>query len=258
MNGNVGSKRSSSWTSDLKVLWHLLAHPVKGDTHAERLESFYRGQAEDYDAFRARLLHGRSELFSRLAFPSNAVWVDLGAGTGENLLFTGNQLRNLREIVLVDLSQSLLNVARQRIEQLGLEQARCLLADATELAFEPESVDVVTFSYSLTMIPDWFQAIEMAYRMLKPGGILAATDFYVSRKYAGEMHRQHGWLRRTFWSLWFASDNVFLSGDHPAMLHRKFNVDQFDERLGKVPYIPLARAPYYIFIGHKEADTDGG
>ena len=32
------------------------------------------------------------------------------------------------------------------------------------------TVDVVTFSYALTMIPDWRAAIRNAFRMLKPGG----------------------------------------------------------------------------------------
>jgi S-adenosylmethionine-diacylgycerolhomoserine-N-methlytransferase len=32
------------------------------------------------------------------------------------------------------------------------------------------TVDVVTFSYALTMIPDWKAAIRNAHRMLKPVG----------------------------------------------------------------------------------------
>lgn len=258
MSDRAVAERRSTLGSDLRVLWHLVAHPVKGNTHAERLESFYEGQAEDYDAFRARLLHGRTELFSRLAFPRQGVWVDLGAGTGENLLMAQNQIQALREIVLVDLSESLLSVARKRIEQGAIANARCLHADATDLPFEPESVDLVTLSYSLTMIPDWFEAIETAFRMLKPGGTIAVTDFYVSRKFAASGQRQHGWCRRTFWSLWFASDNVFVSGDHAAMLHRRFCVDHFDERVGKVPYLPLLRAPYYLFIGHKDGEDHVG
>jgi len=30
-------------------------------------------------------------------------------------------------------------------------------------------------------IPDWFLAIDNALRILKPGGIIAVVDFYVSR-----------------------------------------------------------------------------
>jgi len=38
--------------SDLKVLYHLALKPVRGKSHAERMESFYGGQAEAYDDFR--------------------------------------------------------------------------------------------------------------------------------------------------------------------------------------------------------------
>ncbi|MCO8121211.1 class I SAM-dependent methyltransferase [Stieleria sp. TO1_6] len=250
MNKTV-ERPKSSWASDLRVVWHLLAHPVRGSTHAERLESFYRGQADDYDGFRSRLLHGRDELIDGLVFPTGGVWMDLGAGTGENVLRAGARTKTLREIRLVDLSPSLLDVARKQLRVAGIDNAEFCLADATRLEHAAESVDLVTFSYSLTMIPDWFAAIELAHRILKPGGTIAVTDFYVSRKFSEDQHRQHGWLRRSFWTHWFAADNVFLSGDHVPMLHRRFDVERFDERLGKVPYMPLIRAPYYLFVGTK-------
>ena len=251
MSSDARTRSKSTWASDLRVIWHLLARPVHGVTHAERLESFYSGQADDYDSFRSRLLHGRDELIDRLIFPAGGVWMDLGAGTGENILRAGDRTSSLKEIVLVDLSQSLLDVAERQLADAGIDRANCILADVTQLDRPDQSVDLVTFSYSLTMIPDWFTALEEAYRVLKPGGTIAVTDFYVSRKYARAGHRQHRWLSRTFWSLWFGADNVFLSGDHAAMLHRKFIVDSFDERSGKVPYMPLIRAPYYLFCGRK-------
>lgn len=242
---------SRSIRSDLRVLRHLLLHPVRGDTHAERLESFYSGQAGDYDSFRARMLHGRKELIAAIDLPDDGVWVDMGAGTGENVMLAGEAAGKLREIHLVDLSSSLLDVASERLQNADIDSAQIHLADATRFEAARESVDLVTFSYSLTMIPDWFEALAAAERMLKPGGMIGVTDFYVSRKFAADGHRQHGWMRRAFWSLWFASDNVFLSGDHAAMLHRRFEVERFDERLGKVPYLPLLRAPYYVLIGRK-------
>jgi S-adenosylmethionine-diacylgycerolhomoserine-N-methlytransferase len=251
MSRSAEGQRKSSWTSDLRVIWHLIAHPVRGKTHAERLESFYGGQADDYDSFRARMLHGRDELIDRLQFPQDGVWVDMGAGTGENVLRAGDRAKSLRDIHLVDLSESLLKVAEKQLGEAGVENAHVHLADATRFDLPDESVDLVTFSYSLTMIPDWFEAVLLAERMLKPGGTIAVTDFYVSRKYAADGQRQHGWLRRNFWTLWFGSDNVYLNGDHAAMLHRHFQAECFEERLGKVPYLPFIRAPYYLFIGTK-------
>ena len=255
MTATTSKKTSSGHWRDLRVVWHLVARPVRGTTHQERLESFYSGQADDYDAFRERLLHGRNELIDRLVFPVAGTWMDIGAGTGRNVLHAGRRTKTLRKITLVDLSPSLLEVAQRNLSDANIDQAEFLLADATRIEQPDESVDLVTFSYSLTMIPDWFAAIDEAYRILKPGGTIGVTDFFVSRKYASKSRRQHGWLNRTFWTLWFAADNVFLSGDHPAMLEHQFEVERFDERAGKVPYLPLIRAPYYIFVGRKRGDA---
>ncbi|MFM7741372.1 MAG: SAM-dependent methyltransferase, partial [Planctomycetota bacterium] len=71
--------------SDLKILYHMAFKPVRGGSHAERLESFYGGQAKGYDDFRKRLLKGREELWKALPKPEGGVWVDMGGGTGANL-----------------------------------------------------------------------------------------------------------------------------------------------------------------------------
>jgi S-adenosylmethionine-diacylgycerolhomoserine-N-methlytransferase len=110
---------------------------------------------------------------------------------------------------------------------------------------------VVTFSYSLTMIPDWFAALENALAMLKPGGTIGVVDFYVSRKHAGNGAAHHGWWTRTFWPTWFALDNVFPSPDHVPFLQRHFETVHLEEHRGSVPYIPLSRVPYYLFVGRK-------
>ncbi|MCC9643274.1 methyltransferase domain-containing protein [Rhodopirellula sp. JC740] len=250
---SASSSADSRW-DDFKVLWHLLFRPVRGNTHGERLESFYEGQASHYDSFRARLLHGRSELISWIDFPDQGVWVDFGAGTGHNLFSAEQESKKLSQVHLVDLSPSLLKVAASRIADRHLSNVTLHHADATKFQMPENSVDVVTFSYSLTMIPDWFESLLIANRILKPGGLIAVTDFHVSRKHAGTENRQHGWLRRNFWTLWFASDNVFLSGDHLAMLNRRFDTVRCEERLGSVPYMPLMKAPYYLFLGRKPTD----
>ena len=101
------------------------------------------------------------------------------------------------------------------------------------------------------MIPDWFAAIENALSILKPGGTIGVVDFYVSRKYASAGLARHGWFTRTFWPTWFAIDNVFPSPDHVPFLHRHFDVLHFEEHRAKVPYLPLIRVPYYLFVGRK-------
>lgn len=250
-----------SLTSDIRILYHLALKPVRGKDHAARMESFYSGQAGAYDDFRKRLLKGRQELWSMITPPPGGTWIDMGGGTGANLeYFRGQEigdrghdqrLAGLEKIYVLDLSHSLLEIAKQRIATSGWTNVETVEADAT--TFQPPTgpVDVVTFSYSLTMIPDWFAALENALAILKPGGTIGVVDFYVSRKYASGSLVRHGWWTRTFWPTWFALDNVFPAPDHVPFLHRHFDVLHFEEHRSKVPYIPLARVPYYLFIGRK-------
>ena len=240
--------------ADLKTLYHLTLHPVRGRTHAERMESFYGGQAEGYDAFRKRLLQGREELFGQLDVPEGGVWVDLGGGTGANLEFLGERIHRLAKVYVVDLAPSLLEVAARRAKDRGWMNVEPVEADAT--TFRPPTngaaqggADVVTCSYSLTMIPDWFAAVENAAAMLRPGGQIGVVDFYVSRKHPAEGLRRHGALTRWFWPAWFSTDNVFPSADHLPLLRRHFETTHLAEHKAKVPYMPLCRVPYYTFVG---------
>ena len=243
--------------SDLKILYHLTMKPIRGANHAARMESFYAGQAEAYDDFRRRLLQGRQELWDAIEVPQDGVWVDMGGGTAANLDYFGDRIGKLKKVYVVDLSSSLLEVASQRMQQQGWTNAVAVEADATTFRPDEGTVDVVTFSYSLTMIPDWFAAVENALAMLKPGGCIGVVDFYVSRKYPADNLRRHGWFTRTFWPTWFANDNVFPSPDHVPYLHRHFEAQRLDECRGKVPYIPLIRMPYYVFVGRKpESPSD--
>lgn len=240
-----------SLASELKLLYHLTLAPNRGKTHAERLESFYGGQAEGYDGFRKRLLKGREELFRSLAIPEGGVWLDMGGGTGWNLEQVGERIRQAGKVYLVDLSTSLLKVARERFAKNGWTNAEAVEADATTYVPPEKQVDLVTFSYSLTMIPDWFAAIDQAERLLKPGGTIGVVDFYVSRKHAESPRARHSWLTRSFWPVWFANDNVFPSPDHLPYLSRKFEPQQVGEYRARLPYLPGSRAPYYQFIGRK-------
>ena len=238
--------------ADLRTIFQLVATPIRGETHAERLESFYGAQAAGYDRFRERLLQGRRELCEKLPLNPGGVWVDLGGGTGANLEFAGDRLARLAKVYVVDLSPSLLDVAQGRVRERGWSNVECAAADATRYS-PPVAADVVTFSYSLTMIPDWFLAMERAAAMLRPGGVIGVVDFYVGRKHASAGNRRQGWWTRTFWPTWFAMDNVFLSADHLPYLRSRFETVECVESRAKVPYLPLGRVPYYVYVGRKRA-----
>jgi len=237
--------------SQLKTLYHLTLSPIRGETHQQRLDSFYGPQAEHYDATRKRMLHGREELFASL--PAGGKWLDLGSGTGRNAELFGDRLAEFENVRLVDLSESLLAVAQRRVEENGWANAQTMHADVTQLDLPDNSVDLVTFTYSLTMIPDWFAAVTEAHRVLRPGGTIGVVDFYVARKYPAEGRCKHSFFTRSFWPVWFASDNVHPSADHLPFLTSKFDPESINEHYGKLPWLPLIRTPYYRFVGSKRA-----
>ena len=236
--------------ADLRAIYHLAVGGNRGASHAERLEAFYGPQAAGYDDFRRRLLHGREEMMRALDLPPGARLLDLGGGTGSNLEALADRWHLVGQAAVVELCPALLRVAEERFARNGWANARAVCADVTTYRPEGGPADAVTMSYALTMIPDWFDAVERARALLRPGGQVGVVDFYVSRKWPAPGMRRHAAWRRAFWPLWFGRDNVFLSPDVLPFLRSRFETVRLEERLGKVPYLPI-RVPYYIFIGRK-------
>lgn len=85
----------------LRFIYNCFLKPLgKHDPSAqsERLDAFYKGQADVYDSTRTHLLKGREEMLGLLAShikaqPQGAlggvvrpkIWVDIGGGTGWNI-----------------------------------------------------------------------------------------------------------------------------------------------------------------------------
>ncbi len=239
----------TAW-QDLKILSHLARGGSRAPQHADRLEQFYRGQADGYDAFRERLLPGRRELIQALPLRPGAVWIDLGGGTARNLLYAGPALAHLAQVHVIDLSPSLLGIARRRAEAAGWDNVEVTHADATAVDLPDGCADIVTCSYALTMIPDWFAAIDEAHRLLSPGGVIGVVDFYVSRPVAAPLV-QHAAITRHFWPWWFSHSHVQLHPDHLAYLQRRFTTRALVEARTPLPYLPVGRVPYYRFVGQK-------
>ena len=232
----------ADFAADAGILLRMLRGLPRNGSHAERLEGFYAPQAERYDAFRTRLLHGRDALVEALEIPAAARVVELGCGTGRNLAAI-EQVRpvaTLTSIQLVDLCPALLAVARQRVR--GMSNVEVFEADAT-LWRPAVPVDRVFLSYALTMMPDWSAVLANASAMLAPGGRLGLVDFHLPE--SGSR------LGNRFWQAWFGHDGVALSGEHLSALQAAFPDSLTRECRAAVPYLPGLRAPYYLFVGVK-------
>jgi S-adenosylmethionine-diacylgycerolhomoserine-N-methlytransferase len=170
--------------------------------HGALMDDVYRYQRYIYDASRKFYLLGRDRLIDALA-PSESMHIlEVGCGTGRNLIQTAHAYPHV-QLYGVDISHAMLKTAHQQVSRAGLTQ-RIRLAQADARDFDPESLfghaqfDRVFFSFSLSMIPEWTEALRQGLQSTADTGRLHVVDF-------GQQERLPGWARGCLgtWLKWF-------------------------------------------------------
>jgi S-adenosylmethionine-diacylgycerolhomoserine-N-methlytransferase len=145
----------------------------------ELMDRVYRHQRHVYDLTRKFYLLGRDYLIAQLDVPDGGDVLELGCGTGRNLIVAARRYPRAR-FHGVDISGEMLATARRSIAGAGLDD-RVLLARADATRFGPavrgQRFERVFFSYSLSMIPAWRQALGHGADLVVPGGRLSLVDF---------------------------------------------------------------------------------
>jgi S-adenosylmethionine-diacylgycerolhomoserine-N-methlytransferase len=170
----------------------------------ERMNRMYRRQRYIYDGTRRYYLLGRDQLIAALQPASGASVLEIGCGTGRNLVWAARRHPDAR-FFGIDVSTEMLTSAISAISRHGLTN-RIRVAHGDGTAFDPNflfgvaSFDHVMISYSLSMIPDWRRVLQAAANSLRPGGRLHIVDF-------GGQERLPGIARALLWR-WLAMFDV--------------------------------------------------
>lgn len=143
------------------------------------MDSVYRGQKHIYDLTRKYFLLGRDRMIRRLNVPTGCSILELGCGTGRNLVCAARAYPD-SQLFGLDISSEMIAKAQQTTKRAGCSiQFAC--ADAS--SFDPQDAlgqanfDRIFISYALSMIPAWEQTIEHALNLLAPRGSLHLIDF---------------------------------------------------------------------------------
>jgi S-adenosylmethionine-diacylgycerolhomoserine-N-methlytransferase len=149
--------------------------------HGEAMDRMYRFQRHFYDASRRYYLLGRDQLLDRLAPPPGGSILEIGCGTGRNLIGAAQRYGDAK-LFGIDISQEMLKTALGSMSRMGFDKrVRVACADAT--SFDPvaslgqRQFDRIYFSYTLSMVPEWQMALRHAFSLLAPGGELHIVDF---------------------------------------------------------------------------------
>ncbi|MBK5948644.1 SAM-dependent methyltransferase [Rhodobium orientis] len=145
------------------------------------MDGIYRHQRHIYDATRKFYLLGRDHLIVRLDPPQGGSVLEIGCGTGRNMLAAGRRYPYAR-FCGIDISEAMLKTAATNIARAGeVGRIRIAAADAadfdTNTLFGVPAFDRVVFSYTLSMIPPWREALAVGLAHLKPGGRAHIVDF---------------------------------------------------------------------------------
>jgi len=147
----------------------------------ELMNRTYRHQRHVYDFTRKYYLLGRDRLIDELDARDGARVLEIGCGTGRNLIAAARRYPGAR-LFGVDVSTEMLTSAIRSISRAGLA-SRISVAhgDATRLdpgpLFGRAQFDRIFISYSLSMIPEWRGVLDVAISLLAPGGELRIVDF---------------------------------------------------------------------------------
>ena len=102
--------------------------------------------------------------------------LDLACGTGLNFPHLRELVGERGQVVGVDLTPAMLDIARKLIASKGWKNVEVREADAASLPFADASFDKVLISFALNIIPDYVKAIEEVHRVLVPGGRFVALE----------------------------------------------------------------------------------
>ncbi len=194
----------------------LSATSVEGDF----VNAVYENIAWFYDAAFGKMLHpGRVDAIHRMSITPGDRILEVGVGTGMNVpLYPEHAI-----VTGIDLSDSMLERAYERVDRRGLSNVRLLRMDAGAMSFPDESFDIVYAPYLINVVPDPLQVAREMWRVCKPGGRIILLNHFRSTNPL--MSKLEGLLSRVTVHLGFRADfdlAAFLAqtGFHPISIEK--------------------------------------
>ena len=141
-----------------------------------RMDRMYRPQVLFYDLTRKHYLLGRDRLIEGLAVAPGERVLEVGCGTGRNLVAIGRRWPGVT-LAGLDAAAPMLASATRAVRKAALE-ARLVRGDAEDVTGAGFSgLDHIVASYCWSMVDDPVAAVRSAVAALRPGGTLHAVDF---------------------------------------------------------------------------------
>ncbi len=103
--------------------------------------------------------------------------LDVCSGTGASAIPAAVRVGSTGQVLGIDLAESLLQLARHKSQQQGLENIEFRCGDFENSGLPNESFDAIVCVFGIFFVPDIIAAIRELWRMVRPGGKLAITSW---------------------------------------------------------------------------------
>ncbi len=143
-----------------------------------RVETVFNAASDCFDApalsFWNRFGQGTID---RLALRPGDRVLDVCCGTGASAMPAAIRVGPTGYVLGIDIADSLLELARNKSRQQGLENIEFRQGDFEHLGLPGASFDAVVCVFGIFFVPDMVAAIQELWRMVRPGGTLAITSW---------------------------------------------------------------------------------
>lgn len=141
------------------------------------VERVYEKLSHVYDFIFGPTLHpGRVQAIQRMSIQPGDRMLEVGVGTGINAALYPRDCF----VTGIDLSDPMLERARERILRKGIRNVRVLAMDAAGMKFADGSFDIVYAPYLISVVPDPVKVAREMRRVCRPGGRIVFLNHFRS------------------------------------------------------------------------------
>lgn len=162
---------------------HFGFKTVKQAEKVSLVANVFHSVAAKYDLMNDVMSMGIHRLWKRFTIDCSGVRpghqvLDLAGGTGDITALFSKRVGPTGKVILADINESMLNVGRDKLRDLGLvNNIDYVQANAEALPFADNSFDIISIGFGLRNVTDKDAALRSMYRVLKPGGRLLVLEF---------------------------------------------------------------------------------
>lgn len=153
----------------------------------EQVEAMFDNIANEYDRFNYLASFNIDRIWRKRAISSLKPFaprnvLDIATGTGDLALLIEKILKP-ESIIGCDISEGMMQVAREKCRRRGITNIRFEKEDCTALSYPDNSFDAMTSSFGVRNFQELEKALGEMHRVLRPGGHLVILELSSPTKF---------------------------------------------------------------------------